>query len=69
MVLITALVLLYLVLGLWVWTLGTDALGGKDQYLMLLAKDYKHPCILYYTALVAVVIFWPIFMIRGIWNK
>lgn len=69
MVLITALILLYLVLGAWVWTLGTDALGGKDQYLMLLSNEYDHPFILYYTALVAVVIFWPIFMIRGIWKR
>lgn len=69
MVLITALVLLYLVIGLWMWTLGTNALGGKDKYLILLSKDYDHPRILYYTALVAVVIFWPIFMIRGIWNR
>lgn len=69
MVLITALVLLYLVLGAWVWTLGTDALGGKDQYLMILNQEYKHPLLLYYTAFVAVVIFWPIFMIRGIWKR
>lgn len=69
MVLITALVLLYLVLGAWVWTLGTDALGGKDQYLMILCQEYKHPFLLYYTAFIAVVIFWPIFMIRGIWKR
>ena len=69
MVLITALVLLYLIIGLWLWTLGTDALGGKDQYLILLAKDYEHPRLLYYTALVAVVIFWPLLMIKGIIHK
>lgn len=69
MVLITALVLLYLVLGSWVWRLGIDAIGGKDGYLRLLSDEFKNPYTLYYIAFIAVVIFWPIFMIRGIWSR
>ena len=41
MVLITALVLLYLVLGSWVWRLGIDAIGGKDGYLRLLSDELR----------------------------
>lgn len=69
MITTTALILLYLVIGLRIWVIGINGLGGKDQYLILLSKEYKHPCILYYTALVIVVIFWPIIIIKGTHNK
>lgn len=66
---IYVLLALYLISGFIIWSLGLKAEGGSKGYLLRLAEDYGHPYLMFFTAWLAVVIFWPFFIIRGIMSK
>jgi len=58
-----ALILLYLVLGLWLFVAAVSELGGINNI-----PAYKKKSVLILSLLLT-VIFWPIFIIQGIINR
>lgn len=63
---IYALLALYFLSGLGIWMLGLKSEGGSKGYLAELEAEFKHPRLLFVTAEIAVILFWPFFIIRGI---
>ena len=60
MIIKIALLLLYLVIGLWLFVATVSYMGGLSNI-----PAYQHKSILMISALL-VVIFWPIFIIQGL---
>lgn len=63
---IYALLALYFFSGLGIWLLGLKAEGGSKGYMNELREEFNHPRLLFVTAEIAVILFWPFFIIRGI---
>ena len=65
MILKIALVLLYLVIGLWLFVTVVSDLGGINNI-----SEYKNRLVLVLSLLLT-VIFWPIFIIQGLikWRR
>ncbi len=63
MIIKIALILLYLVLGLWLFVAAVSELGGISNI-----PDYKNKLVLV-LSLLFTVIFWPYWLIRGIFTR
>lgn len=57
---------LYFLSGFIIWRIGVTDAGGRKKYIMIIAEDHEYPVLLYYLAFIAVVIFWPFFIVGGL---
>ena len=70
MILKIALVLLYLVIGLWLFFTALSSLGGKQAYKDSVKDDfiYSHFEAFYIFAIMYVTLLWPLLALKGIMN-
>jgi len=68
-VIVILCIMMYLLLGAWLFTAAIEQLGGKSMYLEIIhdkTGSDKALNVIYYLMFFLVLIFWPLFVIRTI---
>lgn len=65
------LVLLYFLIGVWLFQVAVSQLGGKEAYLDMIRKRVHNikAEFIYYYALTTTAVLWPVYLIKAVMGR